>query len=361
MKKHVSKIFVLMALLATLTLAFACGGGGGGSDTVAYNGNTDPAIADSTTSTPLAQSALNGVGSVFPTVQILFAGDPGGEFASLAVEPLVAFFYTFVTIPIPSEAVIDGADFGGEGTVTLAGTLTLELHSLSGIADTWTVIGSEMAGRFIFDGYTNGEGGQTVTGTMFVGHGNFDFSNSPVDFSMAAQDFLDDPGFPVFDYIEYTFNSLIVTDGEDSCQVGDGEFIIDMGEGLILEIYKVTVAGDGETLKIEDTTVEIVFGDGDIITISGLGEDTYGTFYDHTLGWIYFNADFIEEDPPGDVTSGYMELSTDGVGPDSYFYIQYNVDDGSYYNLYVSDSLVEKGWWVNWELTPDPAAPTIIN
>ena len=88
MKTNAFRIFILMTALAALALPFGCGGGGSGSGSVTYDGNTDPAVADSTTSTALAQSALNAIGSVFPTVQVLFPGE-GSEPTSLSAESLV--------------------------------------------------------------------------------------------------------------------------------------------------------------------------------------------------------------------------------------------------------------------------------
>jgi hypothetical protein len=361
MKKNMKTTFCLLTAFAMAFSFMACGGGGGGSDAVTYGGNSDPAVADTTTTVPLAQSGLRAVTGLFPTVQVLF---PGGEeaapaAASLSAEPLAEYFYTNVAVAIPSDAVIDGIDFGGEGTVQLAGTLTLELYSTSAVANTWMIDGAEMAGQFIFDGYSNETGGWTVTGTMDVSLGYLEFSNPEAEFYMDNPS-LDNVGYPMFSYIEYTFDSLTVADGEDSYQVGDADLVLEMGEGILLTVNKATVSGDGEEYKIVDTTLEVASADGDTIYIYGLDEAFFGTIYDFTHGWIYFNAEISEASSEMDWVYGTIELSTDGETTDATIYLDYDEELDSYYNAFIGAVEIGRGWWVDWELIPDAGAPTIV-
>jgi hypothetical protein len=335
----------------------------GGSDStgtlggVTYDGNTAPAVADSTTATSLVQTALDSVSSGFPVVQSLFMSDPGSNPAAV---PQAEFTYTETFVmPIPAEAIVYGMD----GTMTPSGNLTLLVGSDT-MGDTWTVVQTTMNGNMVFDGFTNEPGGETVTGSVSVTNANIIWPDGPVVYSVSEQDFTGDPGMFVITYANLTFSNVTVDAGTaDAYSLGGGDLEVSMGvDSVDVTINTLTVEHDGETSKVEDTNVNVVFTsdpEGDAITISGI-DAKYGVVYDATHGWIYFSATLTEERPPDAVTYGYIELSTDGVDPDAYYYIDYNPTDGTHYNLYVGGTLVEKGYWVDWEMTPDPNAPDII-
>ena len=359
--------FTVVSLAALIISPIACGGGGGGSSAVTtYDGNTDPAVVDSTTATPLAQSGLRSASAGFPVVQVFFMEEPGAAPAAapLAAQPLALGPGTTVLMPIPSDVVIYGADLGGGGTLTLAGTVSLWVEDLSAGGMTWTVTDATMNGSVTFDEYYNGSDGPEITGTVTVTDTTVIFSNSPVEYSMVTQDFLGDPGFPMFTDVAITFSSLNVGTGVDSYSLGEGDMEFTLDSSFVdLVIISLTAEDDDESYKIEDGQVYVSFGpSGEDITIDGYVGD-YATVYHSTLGKFYFYADFTEEDPPGDITTGYFEVSEDGVSADAQFYVDYTLIDGTYYNAYMDLGsgweMIEKGYLLDWEFIPDPSAPTL--
>lgn len=353
------KFVTILAVAAfSASLLMACGGSDGAATlgAVTYDGSTDPAVADSTTATPITQNALDSVASGFPVVQSLFMSDPGSASPAVA-QAVYAYTGTYV-MPIPAEAIV----YGDMGTMLPTGNLTLHVGSDTN-GDTWTVLTTTMNGTMVFDGFTNETDGETVTGAVGVTNANIMWSNDPVIYSVSEQDFTGDPGMFFITYANLTFSNLTVDAGTaDAYSLGGGDLEVSLfSDNADVTINMLTVEHDGETSKVEDTNVNVFFmsnPDGDQITISGIDAD-YGVVYDSTYGWIYFSANLTEERPPDAVTGGYIELSTDGVDPDAYYYLDHNLTYGTYYNLYVSDTLVEKGYWVDWEMTPDPNAPTI--
>jgi hypothetical protein len=373
MKMNTKKSITLMAAFVLLLASVGCGGGGG--DSVTYNGNTDPAVADSTTATPLAQAGLNASSAGFPVVQAFFTQEPGAESsaASLAAQPLVAYDGTYVTVQIPSGAVIDGAAMGGgDGTMTLAGTITMWVEDRSAGGTTWTISTSTanatMNGTVKFNGYYNGIGGpeEMITGTVTVADTSLEFSNAPIEFPSAdigsvLEDYVE---LPIFTDIAITFTHLTVGTGSDSYSLGEGDMEFTLAPPYIdLNIYSLTAEGGGESYHLEDTNVYVEFiSDGDDITVQGIESD-YATVFHPTLGQFYFYAELTEEDPPGDITSGYLEISEDGVDSKFRFYVDYDDIYGTYYNSFTDggggDVLVEKGYLTDWEFIPNAGAPDI--
>lgn len=366
MKKNLTTTLSILMVLAMAFSFIACGGGGS-SSVLTYDGNTDPAVADSTTATPLAQAGLNSAAAGFPVVQAFFMEEPGAEPA--AAQPLVAYDGTFVTIQIPSDAVIDGAYLGGDGTMTLAGTVTMWVQEVSAGAVTWTVTDAVMNGTVTFDGYYNGAGSveEQLTGTVTVTDTDIVFSNDPVEFPLAdigsIQDYID---FPIFTDVAITFTHLTVGTGADSYSLGEGDLEFALGE-FDVEVYinTLTVSFGGETYKIVDGLIYVAFGpDGVDIMIGGIDIDSdYATVYHPTLGMFYFYASFFEDDLVGDITSGNFEISEDGSTSIAEFIVEYDEEIwGTYYNLLVDgeDNPVEKGYLLDWEFIPDPAVPDIL-
>jgi len=362
------KLVMILAVAAfSASMLMACGGSDGAATlgAVTYDGSTDPAVADSLTATPITQNALESVASAFPVVQSMFMGGSSGQptaaRAAIEAQPLAAAYTTTVTMAIPAEAVVDGY----VGTMLPTGALTLELGSDTFPSDTWTVTQTTMNGNMVFNGFSNEMDGETVTGTTGISNANIIWPGGPVVYSLSAQDFTGDPGMFAITYANITFSNLTIDAGTaDAYKLGGGDLEVSMfPDSVELAINTLTAEYDGETSKVEDTFVDVDFtsnpgGEVDIITIAGL-DATYGVVYHQTHGWIYFSASLTDEHTPDAVTGGYIELSTDGVDPDAIYYIDYNPTDGTHYNLYVGGTMVEKGYWVDWEMTPDPTAPTI--
>jgi len=367
MKRGMAKVMVPIVLLGLMIVQIGCGGGGSSSDSVNYNGSNDPAVADSTTATPLAQTGLNASSAGFPVVQAFFMEDPGAE--PVSVQPLADYAGTDVTLQIPSDAVFDGADMGGgEGTMKLAGSLLLWVEDRSAGGMTWTIANATMNGSITFNGYYNGMGSveEQLAGTVAVTDTSVIFSNDPVEFPLtdlgpAIVNYLD---LPTFTDIAVTFTDLTVGTGADSYSLGEGDLEISLGSsGVDVVINSLTAEGGGESYKIEDGHINVSFTlDGDDIVIDGSASD-YMTVYHSTLGMFYFYASFIEDDQVGDITSGIFEISEDGLVADVLFHVSYNPTDLTYYNSFMDLGsgweIIEKGYLLDWEFTPDPTAPDV--
>jgi len=365
------RLVTFLAVAAfSASLLMACGGSdSAGPSGVVYDGNTSPAVADSTTATGLTQTALDSVASGFPVVQSLFMGGQPAQpaaHATIAAQPLAMAYTTTVTMVIPAEAVVDGY----VGTMQPTGTLTMIVGSDTFPSDLWTVVQTTMNGNMVFSGFSNEQDGQTVTGTTGISNANIEWPEGPVTYSVSAQDFTGDPGMFVVTFANVTFSSITVDAGTaDAYTLGEGDLeVILEPSGVEVVITSLTVNHDGHVSKVEDTHLTVEFtsnpgGEVDVITIDGV-DAAYGVVYDEVLGKFYFYANLYEEHTPGTVTNGEITLSTDGVDASAYYYIDYNSTDGSYYNLYIpvigdTDVLVEKGWWLDWEMVPDPLAPLI--
>ena len=301
---------------------------------------------------------------------------------SLAAQPLAAAYQTTVTISVPSEAVINGIDYSpsGSGSYEINGAMTLFLgNNDSANADTWFVEYVELDGSITFDGFRTDDEAD-VTGTVTIPSGGFWFSND-VEFSLSENDFLDNPGFPIWDEVELTFTSITVSEDGDSWALGEGDWYLDIGEGSVtLDINSMTVEYDGSTYKLEDTEIYAQFGvsepaalaaaqplaDPEVTNFqfSGIEADN-GTFYHPELGVIYFSGDLTETDPPGDITEGelnFYDAATDG---DSVFFIYFGYDElynegegATVYELNMdTEEYFEIGYFIDGTFIPDATAP----
>jgi hypothetical protein len=379
--KDRSTALVMIALMFTFFL-FACGGGGGGGD-VAYDGSTDPAVADSTTAAVLAEYGMGMIQAGFPLAQPFVAPPPGLRNASLSAQPLAWGAETTVTVPVPSEAVIEGSEYseGGTGTAELNGTMTLYLGAESAESDTWYVIQGELEGSIVFDDFSTEEG-PSMTGTVTVPSGTFFMAGSGI-FSISEGTFPDDPGLPVWTEVEMTFSNLTVSEGSESWSLGEGDWFLENepGSGASLDIYSMTVEYDSSTYKLEDTKVTVEFSSEPAslpaeplapapvsqthINVSGTGEAENGTFYHPELGRIYFSGDIYETDPPDDITDGHLEFYDAAADGDTLFDVYFGYDDGSnlyapatVYNIFMStEKYSERGYFIDGTFIQSDLAP----
>ena len=353
-----------MAVFILLLASIGCGGGGSSSAVTTYDGNTDPAVADSTTATPLAQAGLDASSAGFPVVQAFFMEEPVAAPVAAPLAP--GYDGTYVIMQIPSDAIIDGADLGGGGgTMTLAGSILMWVEDRSAGGATWTIANATMNGSITFNGYYNGMGSteEQLTGTVSVSDTSVVFSNDPVeiplaDIGPAIVNYID---FPIFTDVAITFTHLTVGTGADSYSLGEGDMEITLGVGYVdVIVNSLAAEGGGESVKLEDSQVYVLFGPGGAdITIEG-DVDYYATVYHSTLGKFYFHAAIIEDDTVGDIVSGSLEVSEDGIVEDFYFDLALDSADRTFYNSFTfGGTLVEKGWLDDWEFIPDAGAPDI--
>ncbi|MBN2719820.1 MAG: hypothetical protein JXR72_01825, partial [Proteobacteria bacterium] len=240
-----SAVFLMFSLIA-------CGGGSSSSDDVAYDGSTDPAVADSRTAATLAEYAMGVVEAGFPLAQP-FVEPPPMMPGSLSAQPLLAWAATTtVTIPAPDEAIIAGSDYSldGTGTADMNGTLTLYLGAESAEAETWEIIGGELDGDIVFDDFST-DGGPAVSGKVTVPYSFFYFAGSG-QFNITDMEFTGDPGMPDWRNVEMTFTRITVSDDGDSWYLGEGDWELEIVPGMSadLDIYSLAVEGEGSTYKL---------------------------------------------------------------------------------------------------------------
>ncbi len=375
-----STILIMIALMFTFIL-FACGGGG--SDSLTYDGSTDPAVADSTTAAVLAEYSMGMIEAGFPLATPFVTPPPGLMMKSLAAEPLVASALTTVTIPVPGDAIIYGADYSeaGTGTADLNGTLTLFLGAESADAATWDIIDGEIDGSIVFAGVRTDDG-PTLSGRVTVPYGAFFFVDDG-QINILSGEFTEDPGPPVWTEVEMTFSNLTVSEGDESWSLGEGDWYLQNAPGseASLDIYSMTVEYDSSTYKLEETNVTVGFSSGEPealaaeslaepssqtqISVSGTDETDNGTFYHPELGVIYFSGDIYETDPPDDITSGHLEFYDAAVDGDAQFdvFFSYDYSDNIYapatfYNIFMSTEMYsERGYFIDGSFVQSDLAP----
>lgn len=380
MAKRYQLTVIVTAVLGLMFLFMACGGSGGGGGDVTYSGSTDPAVADSTTATILAEYGMGALEAGFPLAGPFVAPPPGLAMTSLSVQPLAdPVHITTVTIPVPAEAVYDGSDYDGTfgtGTADLNGSLTLNLgNNIAADANTWFVIDGELDGSIVFDDFRVEEG-PAITGKITVPYSVFQFSGD-ANFLMSTMSIPDDPGFIVWQDMDITFTNITVSEEGDSWSLGEGDWsmMITPGSSVDLDINSMTVKYDGSTYKLEDTNLYVEFSEivplvieNDTqtdITIAGIGYKA-GAFYHPDLGRIWFLGTLHEESPPGDITDGTLTFSDD-MGA-TLFNVYFGYDDtvntyapATFYNLYLSMVMYsERGYYVDGSFIPDDNAPWIL-
>jgi hypothetical protein len=366
MSKRLKGLILVMFLVLFTFSIVACGSSSDSddsSDSIAYDGSTDPAVADSTNAATLAEYGMGVVQAGFPLVQPFVMELPSPVPNALNAQPLDLVAQTTVTVPVPDFAIIYGSDYGeaGTGTADLNGTLTLYLGSEDAEAATWYIIEGELDGSVVFDGFTT-DGGPAISGEVTIPYGLFEFAEDNSRINIDTGEWLDDPGPPVWLEVEMTFANLTVDDGEYSWALGEGVWYLENNPGVSasLDIDTMAVQGEGNTYKLEDTNILVVpAGEtGREIEIAGTGEIPNGTFYHPDLGVIYFQGTLIEEDEDG-IVDGLLQFY-DAVEEGSLvFTIQFEWDDdGSMtaYWLYFDDDSYDEFGYYDGSFTPDEAA-----
>lgn len=380
MVKRFQFITVLTAVLGLAFLFMACGSSGGGGGDVAYEGSTDPAVADSTTAATLAEYGIGVLEAGFPLVTPFVTPPFEAGPVSLVVMPAYDFTMT-VVLPVPDGAVISGDEYSpmGAGTADLDGTLTMLVgNSVSAMADTWYVMSGELDGSLDFDGFRTEEG-PAISGKATVPYASFYF-DGPAEFSASEGNFTDTPDNPgtiVWQEVEMTFTSITVSDEGDSWTLGEGDWSMEISPGISvdLDINSQTVEYDGSTYKLEDTNLYVEFN-GSTPTalaavvplvgpsetafyISGIGESN-GTFYHPELGVIYFSGVILEAE--GEITGNGVAFF-DGVDDEvstRLFDVDFAYDDGqgstAYWINVDSEGYDEFGYFVDGTFMPDASA-----
>lgn len=384
MKKRYQFVVSVPAVIGLMFLFMACGSGGGGD--VTYDGSTDPAVADSTNATVLAEYGMGSLEAGFPLADPFVIPPPGLMSRGLAAEPLVADFTTTVTIDVPSEAVYYGSDYDskeGSGTADINGTMELFLgNNIAADANTWFIIEGELDGSIVFDDFSTG-GGPALTGTVTVPYGVFEFSGD-ADFLMSTMEIAGDPGFPVWQELEMTFADLGVSDDGDSWSLGEGDWVMSIttGSSVDLEINSMTVEYDGQTYKVEDTSLSVGFGELEPdalsapavptligieytdISISGIDYKA-GTFFHPDLGEFQMAGNLREEDPPEDIVEGSLTFYNTMGATQYRIYFDYDESTNmyapaTYYNLEMVVSMYEeRGYYIDGTFIPSDLAPII--
>lgn len=380
MAKRYQFVVSVTAVLGLMFLFMACGSGGGGGGDVTYEGSTDPAVADSTTVTALAEYGMGALESGFPLAGPFVTPPPGMVMIGLAAQPLVADFTTTVTIPVPPEAVYNGSDYdskSGTGTADIDGSMTMLLgNNVAADANTWFIVEVELDGSILFDTFSTGDD-PSITGRVTIPYGLFDFSGD-ANFSMSTMEIIDDPGFPVWQELEMTFTKISVADDGESWSLGEGDWIMSIlpGSSVNLDINSLTVKYEGKTYKLEDTRLDVELSEiipliilpptteRTDITITGIDYKA-GTFFHHDLGEIQFAGTLREEDPPDDIVQGGLTFySTMGETLYNIFFAydknQGNQAPATFYNLYIGGDYFEKGYYIDGSFIEDNTAPTII-
>jgi len=369
----------IAAVLGLMFLFMACGGSSSGGGSVTYSGSTDPAVADSTNATFLAEGAFGILQGGFPLAGPFVTPPPGIIITSLSAKPLVVYAETTtVTIALPPEAVYHGADyddFYGTGSLDLNGDLTLHLGTYSAGADTWEIAYAEMDGSIVFDNFRVDDG-PAVTGRVTVPFAQFQFSGEAL-FEMSSMSIPDDPGFPIWQLLQMTFTNITVSDGGESWSLGEGDWEMEVlfDSYVSLDINSMTVKYQGDTYKLEDTNlyvesgevVPLAVGSYTDYTISGIDAEN-GTFYHPELGVIYFSGYVYEENPPGDIIEGelnFYDAANEGI---SQFFIYFGYDEAynggegaTVYELNMdTEEYYEIGYFIDGTFIKDPSAPPVI-
>lgn len=376
----VKRFHLFACISAALALAFmfmACGGSGGGGGDIAYEGSTDPAMADSTTAPILAEYSMGAVEAGFPLVTPFVTPPPGMMLGALSAQPLALAATTTVTIPVPPQAVYGGSAYDGTygtGTADLNGSLTLFLGAESALANTWEVISGELEGSIVFDNFRT-EDGPAISGAVTVPSSDFYFSGEAL-FEMSTMSIPSDPGFPVWQELEMTFTNITVSEDGDSWSLGEGDLYLDISveSSAILDIFSETVEYDGSTYKLENTELNVQSGmdleglaasqplvvpETTNYVISGITTDN-GTFYHPELGVVYFYGDLYEESPPGDLV--YPSILSFYDDPDEGIWLfdvhfAYDIGEGSTaYWIEVGEDYDEFGYFEDGTFEQNPAA-----
>jgi hypothetical protein len=379
-----NQVLVSLTVVSGLLFLFmACGGGGGGGGDVSYEGSTDPAVADSTNATILAEYGLGMVEAGFP-LGGAFVTPPAMGPVSLSAQPLAATFTTTVTMDIPPDAGYYGSYYNevyGTGTARIEGSMTMLVgNDIAADADTWFVIEVEFDGSITFDDFRTDDG-PDISGTVTIPYGLFTFSGI-AEYSMSQGEFLDDPGLPIWEEVELTFSKITVSDDGETWYLGEGEWIlsIEPGSSASLDIISMTVKYAGKTYKLETTRVivtfsetiplaaaepEIIIIEETDIVITGIDYKA-GTLYHPDLGYMEFGGNLHEEDPPGDIISGYLVFhqSPSTVAFNIYFGYDGSINmyaPATFYNLYMNtEEYAERGYFIDGEFIPSDLAPIIV-
>ena len=384
-KRFQLPVFVTVSL-GLMFLFMACGGSSGGGGDVVYEGSTDPAVADSTNATVLAEYGIGSLEAGFPLAGP-FVTPPPEKVRVLSAEPLIPYWETTVTVDVPSEAVYYGNDYDskyGSGTADIDGSMTMVLgNNTAADANTWYIVEVELDGSIYFDDFCTGDQ-PAITGRVTIPYGLFTFSGNAA-FLLSTMEIPDDPGFPIWEEVLMTFTKISVTDGEESWSLGEGEWEMTLfaGSWVDLDIISMTVGYQGDTFKLEDTNLYVEMNDDPpqpaalrvravpafmgteytIINISGIDYKA-GTFYHPDLGVIEFAGNLLESDPPGDLVEGNLTFYST-MGATLYnIWFDYDDDDdniydpATYYRLDI-DEYTERGYFIDGSFIPTDLAPLI--
>ena len=362
-----SWFLVLVVVVFTFSL-MACGGSDSddsGGNPATYEGSTDPATADSTTAAALAEYGMGVIDAGFPLAEVFVLSqvELGGEPLS-PMAPIPGYWETVVTVPVPDEAVYYGADFEGGGTLEINGTMTLALYNTtSAVADTWYIDEVELDGEIVFDEFNFDLDDPSLTGTVTIPYGLFEFSNDDVPFILSQGNFDDDPGFPLWYEVEMTFTELELSEDGDSWTLGEGDWYIEYlpETGVSLDIFSMTVGYEGKAYKLEDTNVTVLFGEGEeTILVAGTEDNDNGAFYHYDLGKIWFSGFVVESESVDAITDGsitFYDAANEGT---ALFFVDFAYDElegETAYHLYMNEgSFEEYGYFIDGSFEPDPGA-----
>jgi len=368
MKKEV-KMFkgfkgsVLILMMVLIAFSVVACGGGTSSSSVTYDGSSDPAVADSTNASTLAEFGMGAVQAGFPLAEPFVMGPPGMVVVALEARPQAMAFETTITIPVPADAVIQGSEYDstyGTGTADLNGTLTIYLGSDDAEAATWYILEGVLNGNIVFDDFSP-EGEPTISGKVTVPYGKFYFYEEGVGINLNTSEWTGDPGPPVWLEVEMTFSNLTVTDSDGSWYLGEGDWYLENVPNVTasLDINSLTVEYDGNTYKLEDTNVFVDIGEGsNEISIAGTGLIENGTFYHPDLGVIYFSGGLIDAGDGG-IVDGLLEFYDAAVEGTLIFTVEFEWDDSegaTAYWIYFEDGSYDEFGYYDGSFTPDPGA-----
>jgi hypothetical protein len=350
-------VLLAVSLFSLALLAGCLGGGGGGSSSFNYNGNTNPAVADSTQVIGFAQGVYQSTFLAGAVGQFFMNEDEGDSLS--AVPQICAAGTQTVAFPIPSNAVIDGTEFGGSGTLTFSGTLYLDL--ICPVGTEWLIDDTNMVGQLAFDGFAfDDDGGPALDGTINVSESSLFFSNLP-NFDDSIMDFVpSEMGDIIWNTASLDFDQLTISFGSDSFTMGEADWEIDRTDDpdLWLKVYSLAVDTTDGPARLEDTGIALFTGSYmpfgspsptpiDYVDIYLNGTDSqWGTFYHGEYGYLYFRTEgnLREEDPPNDLVDGNVLFSEDASTP--IMDVEFGYDEGygsSYYILWFDGGLVGSG------------------
>jgi len=289
MRSRIS-IFAILAVVGMLATMVACGGGGGGEESVTYNGESDPAVFDTTTAVALAEELT--LGAVH--------GEDFGGLGLVVIEALVA---GGSTSPLALDASAEplayscenGSFMGSEsGTASGRACGDFDTGDLDYLSATFTNF-SNVVGQ-VFDGELVVDVGATFVNIIFR---DFSFEDSAL--------------------VEDLFLDGIMTASQTGSiySMSINLFVEDFGDGLGLWLHDLVLQvedlGTSTVFTINGRIYDILEGYLDVETITALEFDD-GVDYPKAGEVKYTGADgssFRIVVQAGDFM-GYVDLDGDG-------------------------------------------------